>query len=114
MRILLLGSVELRAHDGSPLQVGSTKRRAILAALALEVNRVVSADRLVELVWEEEPPRSARTVVQGHVATLRGLFDETVRLVTRAPGYVLEADADQMDVFQQQALVDRAKLAEDQ
>src|SRR5580692_4453924 len=92
MRILLLGPVELRSHNGSLVHVGGSKRREVLAALALEVNRVVSVERLLEMLWEGDPPRSARTVVQGHVAHLRGLFDESMCVVTREPGYVLEAD----------------------
>src|SRR3984957_13710462 len=108
-----MGPVELRIQGGAPLRVGSTKRRAILAALALEANRIVPAGGLIEMVWEGEPPRSARTVLQGHVAQLRGMFDDTVRIVTRDPGYVLETDPDLIDVFQHQALMDRAADAED-
>ncbi|WP_194904332.1 AfsR/SARP family transcriptional regulator [Catenulispora rubra] len=113
MRILLLGPVELRRPDGTLVHIGGTKRRAILAALALEANRVVPAQRLVQMLWDADPPSSARTVVQGHIAALRGLLDDSVRLVTRAPGYVLEAESDLVDVYRERALVDQASTASD-
>src|SRR5580704_8157716 len=102
-----------RVNSQGGRQVGSTKRRAILAGLALEANRVVPADRLSELVWAGRAPQSAHTVLQGHVASLRGLFDDSVRVVTRESGYVLETDPVQIDVHQHHVLVARAAAEDD-
>ncbi|MFB0620857.1 BTAD domain-containing putative transcriptional regulator [Streptomyces sp. AGS-58] len=113
MRILLLGPVELRTQDGSAVHVGGARRRAVLATLAMEVNRVVPVDRLLDLVWDHAPPPTAKAVLQGHVAGLRALFDDTVRLITKDPGYALEADPNRIDVHLQQRLLTRARSAQD-
>ncbi|MFJ8623890.1 BTAD domain-containing putative transcriptional regulator [Kitasatospora sp. NPDC093550] len=113
MQILLLGPVELRARDGSAVHIGGARRRAVLAALAMEVNRVVPVERLLDMVWDEAPPPSAKAVLQGHVASLRGLFDDSVRLITREPGYLLQADPEQIDAHRQDGLLARAQAEED-
>ncbi|WP_280724323.1 BTAD domain-containing putative transcriptional regulator [Kitasatospora sp. MAA4] len=110
---MLLGPVELRTHDGSVVHVGGARRRALLAALAMDVNRVVPVERLLDMVWDQAPPPSAKAVLQGHVASLRGMFDDTVRLVTREPGYVLQTDPNRIDAHHQRALLARADAAED-
>ena len=58
MDLRLLGPVEARLDDG-PIELGPRKQRAVLAMLALQAGRTVSADRLVEGLWGEEPPASA-------------------------------------------------------
>ena len=57
----LLGPVELIGHDAVPVAVSAPKRRSALAALALELNRVVPVERLVDVLWDGEPPPRART-----------------------------------------------------
>lgn len=71
LRFGLLGPVEVR-RNGRPVPLGSPKQRALLTALLLEPNRVVSIDRLVMAVWDEEPPRSAVANVRTYVNRLRG------------------------------------------
>src|SRR4051812_43018033 len=95
----LLGPVELIGHDAVPVVVSAPKRRCVLAALALELNRVVPVERLVDVLWDGEPPPRARTALQGHVSALRKVLHPRMRLVTRDPGYVLLADRDTVDVY---------------
>ena len=57
MEFRLLGIVETRV-DGSPVDIGPRRQRLVLAVLALEANRLVSVDRLVELSWPTAPPRT--------------------------------------------------------
>ena len=45
--------------------------------LGLEANRLVSADRLIEGLWGEEPPASAAKMVQNYVWRLRKLLAPT-------------------------------------
>ena len=56
----LLGSLEV-GKDGHPVEIGGQKQRAVLAILALNVGRVVSTDRLVDLLWGDQPPKTAVT-----------------------------------------------------
>ncbi|MFL1378433.1 AfsR/SARP family transcriptional regulator [Nocardiopsis protaetiae] len=66
----MLGSVE--AHRGDVrVDVGGPKRRTVLAALLLRPNTAVSDDLLIDLLWGEDPPGSARSRLQGHVHELR-------------------------------------------
>ena len=66
MQIRLLGHVDASVDD-RPLELGGAKQRAVLAMLALEANRLVSADRLIEGLWGEQPPPSAAKMVQNYV-----------------------------------------------
>ncbi|GAA3844851.1 BTAD domain-containing putative transcriptional regulator [Saccharothrix violaceirubra] len=114
MRVNLLGPIELVSADGVPVPVGAAKRRTVLAALALDLNRVVSGDRLLSLVWDDAPPPQAKAALQGHVAQLRKVLGDGVDLVTRAPGYVLVGDRSAVDVFRFEDLVDAARDAPDE
>lgn len=114
MRLLLLGPSELRSDSGDSVPLGGARRRAVLAALALNLNRVVPVERLLDLVWDEAPPPSAKAALQGHVATLRSCFDDTITLVTKAPGYALMADRTQVDVHHMQDLVAASQEASDE
>ncbi|OPG10657.1 BTAD domain-containing putative transcriptional regulator [Microbispora sp. GKU 823] len=99
LRFGLLGPVEVR-RDGRPVPLGSPKQRALLTALLLEPNRVVSIDRLVTAVWDEEPPRSAVANVRTYVNRLRSTLGEGDRLTARPPGYVLTVHAGELDVIE--------------
>jgi DNA-binding SARP family transcriptional activator/WD40 repeat protein len=79
--------------DGQPVALGSPKLRMVLAALLVDANSVVSSDRLIDILWNDDPPATAKTTLQKLVYRLRLLVepDEGADrvLVTRAPGYVL-------------------------
>jgi DNA-binding SARP family transcriptional activator len=62
----LLGSIDA-CVGGRSLEIGPRKRRYVLAALLLDLNRPVPVERLIDAVWEGDPPDSARMTVQGHV-----------------------------------------------
>src|SRR6186997_1553138 len=93
--VRVLGPLEA-LRDGDPVPLGGAKPRAVLAVLALDPGRVVSADRLVETLWPGEPPDTAAHAVQVYVSQLRGALGPVI--ATRAPGYVLELDPEQVDL----------------
>src|SRR5664279_627817 len=99
----MLGRVDVL--DGHlPLAIGGTKQRAVLAMLALRVNKIVSTDFLVDGLWGQTPPASALNVVQAYVSRLRKVLsaarptNQLVDIVRRRPGYLLELDAEAVDV----------------
>ncbi len=98
MRFGILGPLELW-QDDEPVPVGGPQQRALLAVLLVDAGRVVSTDRLVDHLWGERPPPTARALLQGCVAELRRTLRRTGRqcLVTRAPGYVLEVRPGELD-----------------
>src|SRR6476661_59270 len=97
MEFRLLGPLEVRAGDG-PIALGTRKQRALLALLLLNANHVVSRERLIDDLWGEVPPETAVTSLQVYVSRLRKLMPEA-SLVTRAPGYVLEAETESVDLL---------------
>ncbi len=82
--IRLLGGVQARAADGSPLDVGPAKCQLVLATLALSVGSAVPVPRLVESVWGQDPPRTAERTVQSYLARLRGALG--AGSIDRRPG----------------------------
>src|SRR5215210_2303423 len=81
--------------------------------LALEVGRMVSADRLVEGLWGEEPPSSAAKMVQLYVSHLRPLLEGSgARIVTRNGGYVLELDEGEVDAVRFERLLEESRARE--
>jgi DNA-binding SARP family transcriptional activator len=111
MQYLALGPLEVRDSEGS-VALGGAKQRALLALLLLNANRVVSRDRIVDQLWGDQPPETAVQSVQVYVSRLRKLLPPET-LLTRAPGYVLEADPEDLDLQQfERLLVDgRTTLA---
>jgi DNA-binding SARP family transcriptional activator len=85
------------------------RERAVLGALLLEANRVISRDRLIEVLWGDDPPDTATNALQVHVSKLRKLLavssgpDIPVR--TRSPGYVVEIAPGELDVEEFERLV---------
>ena len=112
MELRLLGPIEVRLED-RPIKLGPRKQRALLAMLALQVGRTVSADRLVEGLWGEEPPSSAPKMVQLYVSHLRPLLEGSgARIVTRSGGYELQLAGDEVDVVRFERLLDESRARE--
>lgn len=61
---------------GSSVDIGRGGRRVVLCALALAEGRPVASDVLIEEIWGGSAPRNARTIVHGHVSTLRRLLGD--------------------------------------
>jgi DNA-binding SARP family transcriptional activator/streptogramin lyase len=94
----LLGRLEAY-DDGVELDLGPRKQRAVLALLLLNANRVVSTERLIDDLWGDSPPGTARATLQVYVAGLRkALGNGGATLRTRAPGYVLELEPGALDL----------------
>jgi len=106
----ILGPLEV--VDGeSPLPLGGPKQRALLLVLLLHAREVVSVDLLVDALWSGTPPRTAATAIQNFVSELRKLLGSD-RLVTKAPGYVLLVDDEELDATRVDRLVARARAAD--
>ena len=101
MEIRLLGPLEIRDNSGAPTLVTSAKQRVVFAALALQPGQVVSAESLVDCLWGDCPPATARETVHSHVTRLRKNLPatESTRIVTRAPGYLLDVRAEDVDLY---------------
>ena len=103
MEFRILGPLEV-LDGGQNVPLGGSKQRALLAFLLLHANRVVPRDRLIDELWDATPPETARTALQVHVSQLRKALGRDA-IVTRAPGYVIEVDPQQLDHVRFEQLV---------
>ncbi|MFJ6050473.1 BTAD domain-containing putative transcriptional regulator [Streptomyces sp. NPDC092307] len=95
MQFRVLGPVSVTTANGTPVPLGPAKRRSLLAVLLAHANAPVGVERLTEALWDEEPPKHARTVLQGHVSRLRAVLAQHdaaahgVELLTQGAAYRL-------------------------
>jgi DNA-binding SARP family transcriptional activator/tetratricopeptide (TPR) repeat protein len=101
--------------DGRQIEITSPRERTVLALLALHTERVVSKDALIEAIWADRPPATARTQVAICVASLRraftgaGLAEELITTVH--PGYRLNPRAHRLDLAEFRLMVAEAEAA---
>jgi DNA-binding SARP family transcriptional activator len=112
----LLGDAQLRVvdEDGTARTVAPQPGRVsgLLGLLALNVGKVVTVERLVDELWLDNPPETARATVHVNISRLRRqLRETTLSIVTRPPGYVLQAPDDSIDLHVYAGLVRRAQAA---
>jgi DNA-binding SARP family transcriptional activator len=69
----VLGALDVR-ENGVSIAPTAPKPRQVLALLALHADRVVPVASLIEELWSDRPPRSARTTLQTYVLQLRELI----------------------------------------
>ncbi|GIG56613.1 SARP family transcriptional regulator [Longispora fulva] len=100
----MLGPVDIHDDDG-PVPVRGSRRKAVLATLALGRGTVVSTDRLIDAVWGADAPPGAATTLQSHVSHLRGLLAGRASIVATPPGYLLDLGPDGTDVEVAERLV---------
>lgn len=114
MDLDVLGPVQA-CIDGRPVVLAGHQRRALLSALALRPGEVVLLSRLVDALWDTEPPASAVVKVQGHVSALRraigaaGHPDPRSLVVTRQPGYLLDLGGGRLDLAEYDAHIRNAE-----
>lgn len=114
VRYKILGPIEVE-NGSTPVRIPPGRQPIILGALLLEPNRVVSIDRLIDVVWDEKPPATARTQVQICVSALRHMFTDLggpQPIETRPPGYLLRVAEGQIDSQAFAALVAGADRAQ--
>ncbi|WP_328980576.1 AfsR/SARP family transcriptional regulator [Streptomyces canus] len=111
----LLGPLEV-VNGTEPCTPTAPRVLRTLALLLVRAHHVVPLSTIVEELWEDDPPRTASTTAQTYVYQLRRMIDEQGLPVsgkevflTRAPGYVLQCTAEQIDLFRFQQLTSRAE-----
>jgi len=106
----LLGPVEV-LRGGESVSAGGSTGPALLAGLLLCANRVVSGERLVEIMWGEQRPKRPRNALHSAISRLRRTVGgEAVEGLPT--GYRLNADADRVDLLRSEHLAAAAEAAE--
>jgi len=107
MEFLILGPLEVR-EEGRPLPLTGARQRALTSIFALRANEVVPAARLIELLWNDEAPKSAAKSLQVHVSQLRKVLGSDT-ILTQAPGYLLRVEPGQLDLDRFERLIAEAR-----
>jgi DNA-binding SARP family transcriptional activator len=107
VRISLLGPLQVDGELGT-VRIGAAKERSLLSTLALTPGCIVSTDALINALWGDEPPSSARKTLQTYVWNLRQAFGSDI-IVTDPAGYALCVEPDDVDVGRFRSLVRRAE-----
>ncbi|MFC8362715.1 BTAD domain-containing putative transcriptional regulator [Streptomyces griseorubiginosus] len=99
LQVRLLGPVEVW-QGGRRAPLGGVRPLAVLSALVVHLGEVLSTDRLVDSVWDEQAPATASALVATHVSAVRRALarvDAAEVIRTRPPGYVADLDPAQVD-----------------
>ncbi len=116
MRFQILGPVQI-----GPPTPSAAKLRVVLATLLVRANEVVSAESLIDELWDNDPPRTATTTLQVYISQLRkilavaeGAAGAESRIITRSPGYLIRVLPDELDLSRFESLHTQGKTAYDQ
>jgi predicted ATPase/DNA-binding SARP family transcriptional activator len=105
MRFGVLGPAEVLTDDGTSLPVGGPRVRALLVLLLLDAGRVVSAERLIDGMYGENPPEGAANALQSQISRLRLVLKGTVTVEFTPAGYRLDVAPDDVDAHRFTRLV---------
>lgn len=102
--VRLLGGPAVGGPHVPRVVPGGVKTRTLLAALALDAGSAVSTERLMDYLWEREPPRSAVKNLQLYASRLRRCLDTanpglSRLLVHVGHGYRLDVPPEAVDVL---------------
>src|SRR5690242_5503052 len=110
MEFRILGPLEV-VDEGEPVPLGRLKERLVLAVLLLHANEFVSRERLIDELWGESPPPTARKAVNVYVSQLRKALarNGVDPIATADGGYRLEIDSQELDAARMQQLLASAR-----
>lgn len=123
MEINLLGPLEI-LRDGVVLTPSAPKLRTVFSLLVVHANKVVRTDRIIDEVWEENPPNSVTTTLQTYIYQLRKLLQlavppgnrytsdngrKNVSLRTSPYGYVLTLAPESLDSVRFERLANQGR-----
>lgn len=118
MDFRLLGAVEAWSMQ-QKVDLGPPKQRFLLAVLALQINQLVSVERLVDLTWPHSPPPTAHHAIHVRISQLRATLaarrndGPVIQILTHGSSYVLRADPMCVDTHRFRALVTEARAQPD-
>ncbi|HEY6149330.1 MAG TPA: BTAD domain-containing putative transcriptional regulator [Gaiellaceae bacterium] len=110
MNFRLLGPLQVWDR-GRQVELRRPKQRALLAILLLRAREPVSSDALIDALWGESAPRTARAALQNYVAQLRRALGPGV-LESSSGGYLLHVASEQIDLGRFERLVEESRAVE--
>lgn len=116
MRFQILGPMEITGDTGKVV-IAAHRQQIILMLLLVEANRPVPVERLIEAVWGDSPPSTAKGQIQICVSQLRGklgavgLSDSIITVPTGYASRIAEGMLD-LQVFEDQVRLARKAVNE--
>jgi DNA-binding SARP family transcriptional activator/tetratricopeptide (TPR) repeat protein len=98
------------SREGRPLKLGGHHQKVLVCLLLLHANEVVSAERIIDALWGEAAPATARKALQVSISRLRQILGAGV-LETHAPGYLIRVQNGEFDAQRFEGLVAQGKHA---
>ncbi|MEU1518976.1 BTAD domain-containing putative transcriptional regulator [Streptomyces sp. NPDC005811] len=119
LRFSVLGPVRAW-RDGREVELGPPQQRALLALLLARPRQPIEVEQIVDMLWGDEPPVSALTVVYRYIGLLRRLLEPDLPtrasghwLLRGAGGYRMEMDPESLDLLRFRRLARDARAARD-
>jgi DNA-binding SARP family transcriptional activator len=109
MDFRVLGPLEVW-RDGIKVPLGKPRERAVLALLLLSANEVVPREELIDRLWGDEPPPTAKAALHNAVSALRGVLGEEA-IETVGAGYRMQVQPHELDALRFETLVADARGA---
>src|SRR5262245_36132382 len=111
MEFAILGPLRVGGSDGA-IELKAAKQRSLLAILLLSHrDDGVPMPRLIDVLWGDDPPATATKALQVYVSQLRRALGPENPIVTRASGYAIEIEPEQLDLARFERLAARASSA---
>ncbi|GAA1979639.1 BTAD domain-containing putative transcriptional regulator [Microbacterium pumilum] len=110
-RFTILGPLTATV-DGVEIPIPARRQRALLILLLLNTGRAVSSERLIDQLWDGEPPPQATVTLRSYISNLRqalGTHGMADLLIARGAGYALDVQPDAIDAMRMERLVERAR-----
>ena len=108
LRIRMLGPLEVRV-GGRSVELGAPKQRQLLAVLLARAGKAVTVEQLIDVLWDERAPRSARKCIQVYVSGLRKLLGD--RIGFGGGGYTCRTGPEECDLLRFEELAAAGRRA---
>ncbi|WP_406442112.1 tetratricopeptide repeat protein [Streptomyces sp. NBC_01613] len=111
MRFGILGPLDIRTDDGTPLDPGGPRPRALLSLLLLDAGHTVSTQRLTDGLYGAEPPAGAANALQSQISRLRRRLAPHTDVEAGPAGYRLAVPPDSVDAHRFERLSKEGRAA---
>ncbi|MBY5163273.1 extracellular solute-binding protein [Salsipaludibacter albus] len=107
MDVQMLGTLRV-LEGGVELSLGGPRQQLVLAVLVQRAGTTVATSTVVDGVWGQRPPSTARKTAQVYVSRLRGQLGAD-RIVSEQGGYVLVLADEEVDAHRFEKLAERGR-----
>ncbi len=105
----VLGPVSV-LRGGEAVTISGARRNQVLAVLAAAGGAAVPEHRLIQAMWDSDPPETAAPTLQSHISRLRTAIDP-LRIIKVAGSYALDLDGVEVDARRFEELAALARSA---